>query len=825
MEKDKEFMSRILKPWRKPWKVHNNTTSEQIKSLFKYAQGASHVWDVHEIGLAKQERALQEKLETCRHQHDNQNQDKEAHLDVVMDKMRQDAKEEALKDSLNKALDMLEKIKNAYEVFHQEQTDIVKKYPNMVKLELNNYDDAVCKFFMVDRNNPEAGTILPKGRRRKRRQEPVKTEPKQDKKGKKSKEATLPEAVSEILSTDKGTVFYVLTVAGEYGVPPESELEDAKRQATTTFITEDEESVIPDYVINIDIPSTELLEIKKKIRINFLNHLEEWTDQAMQRADSVVIAKCEELNSELDLRLHLHKPRARRAEYDVHNVRAAELVMHSERVVRHTKGIQQSLNELRQRFTEMTKQHNKLAHKFREDIESLEVIFINATKSSRLLTLQNQLGVELEKFMQVIRTSLREFRQHLDKTLQMLRESNARFVKSFKVFSDGGNFCPEEIEDYRKKLDKQSQKIDMAEGSIMSDLEGMESKRLDQATKVALEFEDRFKSHMIDLVFMEKIARWLTNTQVKIKAEVANSNTQAQTLAQHINDLDRRIDACEKPNLDKELDSGMQITSRQLNDTLKAIFEAFHARSVYLNCVTDPAPRPTSATMQGNPALVTRVAFMPDTTPTPISKAGKQPSEDPSVGVIKSILKTQKSKMRFGLDADLDGEGFYSGSPHQEMREKMKSSMSNTPSEKSKSNRKGGHSGGASEPRRVQSGLRRSSKSSKFDKKYMVFGEKDEEGEDKHLLGIIRRTLREALDGLLTSADEEYKRILRPVLGHPHQEEELESLCKKETDRHGTEAQKHPTSELIRRRNAGLPLEDDEEKSALPRGKNTWQGL
>ena len=30
----------------------------------------------------------------------------------------------------------------------------------------------------------------------------------------------------------------------------------------------------------------------------------------------------EELNSELDLRLHLHKPRTARAEQDVHNVRA-----------------------------------------------------------------------------------------------------------------------------------------------------------------------------------------------------------------------------------------------------------------------------------------------------------------------------------------------------------------------------------------------------------------------------------------------------------------------------------------------------------------------
>ncbi len=63
----------------------------------------------------------------------------------------------------------------------------------------------------------------------------------------------------------------------------------------------------------------------------------------------------------------------------------------------------------------------------------------------------------------------------------------------------------------------------------------------------------RFKHHMIDLLFMEKIARWLTNTQVKIKAEVADSNSQAQQLVQYLNDLDRRIDACEHPNPDKEV--------------------------------------------------------------------------------------------------------------------------------------------------------------------------------------------------------------------------------------------------------------------------------
>ena len=59
------------------------------------------------------------------------------------------------------------------------------------------------------------------------------------------------------------------------------------------------------------------------------------------------------------------------------------------------------------------------------------------------------------------------------------------------MFSDGGNFCPKEIEEYRKKLEKMAQKIDSAEGFILADLEGMESKRLDQASKTTTQFEDR----------------------------------------------------------------------------------------------------------------------------------------------------------------------------------------------------------------------------------------------------------------------------------------------------------------------------------------------
>lgn len=44
----------------------------------------------------------------------------------------------------------------------------------------------------------------------------------------------------------------------------------------------------------------------------------------------VVATKVDELNSELELRLHLHKPRLKQVEKDIHNVRAGS--SHPEKV-------------------------------------------------------------------------------------------------------------------------------------------------------------------------------------------------------------------------------------------------------------------------------------------------------------------------------------------------------------------------------------------------------------------------------------------------------------------------------------------------------------
>lgn len=67
-----------------------------------------------------------------------------------------------------------------------------------------------------------------------------------------------------------------------------------------------------------------------RIRAGFFEHLEKWFDQCALNARIVVATKVDDLNSELELRLHLHKPRLEQVEKDIHNVRAGS--SHPEKV-------------------------------------------------------------------------------------------------------------------------------------------------------------------------------------------------------------------------------------------------------------------------------------------------------------------------------------------------------------------------------------------------------------------------------------------------------------------------------------------------------------
>lgn len=58
---------------------------------------------------------------------------------------------------------------------------------------------------------------------------------------------------------------------------------------------------------------------------------------------------------------------------------------------------------------------------------------------------------------------------------------------------------------------------------------------------------------MVDLQFIETSNRWISETQVKIKSEVAANNQQAQTFKKLVLAYRDQLDSIMHPNLDKKV--------------------------------------------------------------------------------------------------------------------------------------------------------------------------------------------------------------------------------------------------------------------------------
>ncbi|KAJ8399384.1 hypothetical protein AAFF_G00410960 [Aldrovandia affinis] len=535
------------------------------KTLFRFARGSAHLWEVHSAGLLRREQQLQDQLEELRHAHEQENQassapfshqlatlpgqlcpsvtsttqitnsispplqKKEAELDIMLDRLRQESSEEALRISLEKTLHFLEEIKNRYISLYQEKVDTVCGYPAMVLKEMQTYSMAISQFFKVKE-------IYSQGAEELSSQSPFINLDVSRYRCEKNKGQTC--GAEDPMNSSSH-----LVIAEDDSVSPEEFCDSQSSETFTTsrgnvynaqsFGTQSEEDrvqgpTLPEVELVV-YPKSLLVELQRDIRVAFYIHLEGWYQTAMSNAVTVVMAKKEELKSGLGLQLQLQLSRAKRIEEDVHNVRAVELVLHRDRVDQHCKVVQDTLSAVRTRVQDLQLRQQEQTEAFRAQIHAMENVFTSATKSDKLASLCDSLQSRLEKHMTVVQKSQRGFRQEAELTLGGLRESNAQFIKSLQLFLDGGNYTPEEIKVFQKRLEKMAKHIDSTDEAIMLEMEGTESRCLEQAKDVISMFEDKFHFLTMDLKFLEKIQRILTNMQVQIKTKAAKSNMQKKT--------------------------------------------------------------------------------------------------------------------------------------------------------------------------------------------------------------------------------------------------------------------------------------------------------
>ncbi|XP_063043494.1 coiled-coil domain-containing protein 180 isoform X2 [Engraulis encrasicolus] len=755
--------------------------------LFKFLQSADHLWEMHTSDLQLREQQLQAQLEELQHVHKQEQAKKGSLLEIMLDKLRQENSEEALKSTLDKIKGFLEELNGGFMTIHKKEIETVEGYFAMVLEELQIYSMEVSKFFSVKeifcQVSEELQALYPGGqtnasgrltlKRRKGSVSQIKKYGETLRLGSPNQfSASLPSRVTSPMPVDCPQELYNPYKQDVFTSTKGNTYSAVK--FVVPFAKEYQEPDVPE-VRQAIYPMGILVDILRNVRLAFFNHLEMWFNSVLTNAVHIISAKKVELEAEHALRLHLHDPRGKRIEKDIYNVRSAELVFHRDHIEKHCRAVVQSLADIRSDFQDLHMQQQQLTVDFRTHITSMEDVFNLATKSDILINLSAALQSKLEKHINVIQASQRQFRQQLEEKLQDLREANVQFMKSITLFSGGGNFTPKETEPYHKRLEKVTKRIESFEETLSLDMENVEFKCLEQAKEIVVKFEEKFQYLAVDLKFLEKIQGILTNTQVQIKSEVSNSNMQNKKLISLLKDLEMMVQACSNlgPEKTVTLDKVLTFTT--------TLFGDLRTRCIYLDCCLDSseAVQPFDSPLQGAFAVAARPHFQKEQKETDIclpdgllvpSSIGVSFIEDVAIGVVKGLLRLSKPKATQDVRTE---------SPERIGTAVVGGPLSATS--------KRSHTGLDSLRRRSQESItqsiKRFSKPTRFDKRFQVFGSKLEELSTPNFKGLLTNILWKANDNLLQVAEEFYKKKERRLITRPQYLQETFEQCAEEINR------------------------------------------
>ncbi|KAL4660408.1 coiled-coil domain-containing protein 180-like, partial [Arapaima gigas] len=525
------------------------------KVLFKIAKEAACMWEAHSANLQKREEQLLVQLSKLDEDHQRKIKKREANLDKLVEKIRQESSEEMLDILLRNTMYPLAEIKLGYISFFHQKEKMVKRYPGIILEEINSYSMADTKellkgFPLISVDAERSGGKTPVA-------------------GQRDTDMQLFEDAKDTFTTSQGNVYHVTSRGPQW---PEEEHEVSSLEMEL-----------------VGYSSSFLDELHKEMRLAFFNHLEGWFLTALTKALNTVETQNEELKAELDQRLCVRKLRAKSIRNEVHSVRIAELTQHQVDINQHCNSVLENLDQTMTLLENLKVELSKQATDFQAEIHSRESAFFSATSSKVLDDQFGSLHSQLDDQQSLIKTSHRQFQEDMQSKLDNLREANYNFSKSFKLFSEGGNFAPEEVEVYQKCLDEVAKQINCTEEKLVLELEKSEKKCLETAKNLVQKFENKHQFLVQGLKLLENLKRVPPKTQIQIKTEEGTSSIQSKKLDGMLEELQRIIDAYTTPILEEG--------TMKPEDTIpfvSSVTEELRKRGHYLDWPPDPPQKPSA---------------------------------------------------------------------------------------------------------------------------------------------------------------------------------------------------------------------------------------
>ncbi|KAM4577050.1 coiled-coil domain-containing protein 180 [Odontesthes bonariensis] len=648
--------------------VHRDSVAHHTLGLsrcvFVVMQAAALLWETHSHRLERREEELQQQLAELRLS--QQRIQEKMRVEDLLGGLRQEGSEDALKRCLDKTLVCLQDMEHRRSV--SDQLELLDQLPARFMDEGLSYSSSISSLFHVSPTHTPAESSL----------------------------LQICDISTCVTFTSSGGVVYS---GPAFRCPaPELQQEPLLRLLPVELLT---------HTLN-------------RTRTLFLDHLEQHVQRLHCSAVAMVMERKEAVLLELELQMQQLKPE--RIQTHIYQPRLAELQLHQQQVELRCQDVMEVLSSVRVELQQLQTSISSRNQEVRLTLSNMEDE-LQAARSSRQLeavssALQNLLDQHVEH-NQRLQTS---FRQTVRLRLQEARDGITRLLNSFRMFSEGGDFAPQEVKMFQRQLREKTRRISLTEESIYAELEALESKSFQQVKGASARLQEKLSSLKSELMFSEKIQRMMSSTQVQLKAEAALSNQQQSLISSRLEDLRRLIE-----NSQASLD--------QLRSILSSVSEDIRKRCQYLDFKLDCALQETVAPA-APPTSIRQVQ-------PPPPPGLLQPNSTCVELVVDPVGEIIRSLNRFCLVRDSAAENHQRGrtaadqSPVQHQQRSAESV--NTLS--------------------VKKGCRSNRTDIRSERRFQIFGSKQEEEPSTHSFGSsVNSVLWKTNDVLLNVSEDFYRR-------------------------------------------------------------------
>ncbi|XP_077942648.1 coiled-coil domain-containing protein 180 isoform X1 [Gasterosteus aculeatus] len=449
-----------------------------------------------------------------------------------------------------------------------------------------------------------------------------------------------------------------------------------------------------------------LTETLSRTRTLFLDHLEQHVKDVLSSA--VTTVKERSKAAYWGRELQLKQLKIQHTQKQMYTPRLAELQLHTRLVKSHSEEVSDVLTSLRVEHQEHQAVLSERKQEVILNLSHVEAEAQRANSSTRLHALSSTLKGCLDQHIKDTQHLQTTFRQTVIVQLDRVKTRTAQLLSTFRLFREGGDFAPEELNSFQKKLKEETRRIRVTEESIYSELEEFESHNLKQLKETSEGLEEKLYSMRSELDFIEQIQDTMRKTRVQMKAEAASSKQQQIIISSKLEDLRKMME-------------NTQVFTDQVCSLLSAVNEEFRKRCRYLDCplvssLSVLSVHESGQQVQSNspPGLLQRRRTREDLL------------QDPLVEVIRSLNRSCEIQNAAAAEGEERGESPAGQSPVQQK---------------------------CTQPLR----LRRGDKSIRTERKFQVFGPEPEENPhsfSSSLNSLLWRTN----DVLLLVAEDFYRR-------------------------------------------------------------------